>query len=329
MAKARKPDKEIEQNQEFPQDGVIIGYLDSLLKEVGDESGNNASYENKSTPIDEPVSNSTIEENNSAVKREINAPVGEDPVGDLQVDRSYTAHVKSLEELKALNEQICDEETTAIAAELSEDKNLGVEENENKFIGLERQDNATSNSDETPTRKFKSLSEEQWRCLSDSALNRHENGRPFWAQGRFECLLFEVGSMTIAAPLVELGCIVRVSEKLTHMVGHPAWILGMYKNASMNYHALDTAMLIMADRYEEKYREEINYLVTIDNRAWGLACRNIHKSVSLEPGQVRWRQQKSQTRKWFAGTVVDHMCALIDVAALAAEVEFNYSASSK
>ncbi|RPT74986.1 hypothetical protein [Pseudomonas aeruginosa] len=46
------------------------------------------------------------------------------------------------------------------------------------------------------------------------------------------------------------------------------------------------------------------------------AVHQVSRSIRLDPAEVKWRSQRSQ-RPWLAGTVIEHMCALLDVAALA------------
>ena len=49
-----------------------------------------------------------------------------------------------------------------------------------------------------------------------------------WATGRFECLLFYVGGLKMAVPLVELGGIFQSSkDKLTSIFGQPNWFMGV------------------------------------------------------------------------------------------------------
>jgi purine-binding chemotaxis protein CheW len=39
-------------------------------------------------------------------------------------------------------------------------------------------------------------------------------------------------------------------------------------------------------------------------------------TVMLDPERIRWRGQRSK-RPWLAGTLIDQMCALFDIAQLA------------
>ena len=49
---------------------------------------------------------------------------------------------------------------------------------------------------------------------------------------------------------------------------------------------------------------------------WGLAVHQVSRSLRLDPSEIKWRSQRGQ-RPWLAGTVIEHMCALLDVAELA------------
>ncbi|MBP3862153.1 MAG: chemotaxis protein CheW, partial [Pseudomonas sp.] len=50
---------------------------------------------------------------------------------------------------------------------------------------------------------------------------------------------------------------------------------------------------------------------------WGLAVHQVSRSLRLHPNEIKWRSQRGQ-RPWLAGTVIEHMCALLDVEQLAA-----------
>jgi len=45
---------------------------------------------------------------------------------------------------------------------------------------------------------------------------------------------------------------------------------------------------------------------------WGLAVDEVNQPITLEPDDVKWRGERSK-RAWLAGTVKQHMCALIDI----------------
>lgn len=140
----------------------------------------------------------------------------------------------------------------------------------------------------------------------------HDNGRPAWAQHRFECLIFSVGGLKLAVPLMTLGAIHRIDRKFNALPHQSSWFLGILQTpAAGNIKVLDTALCVMPERYDPASRDSLGYVITIHGYAWGLACHQVEKSITLEPDQVKWRTQRGK-RPWLAGTVIDHMCALID-----------------
>lgn len=141
---------------------------------------------------------------------------------------------------------------------------------------------------------------------------RYENGRPAWAQERFECLIFKVAGLKLAVPLITLGAIHRIDRKFNALPHQSDWFIGILQTpASGNIKVLDTALCVMPERYEAASRESLAYVLTIHGYNWGLACHELEKSITLEPDQVKWRTQRGK-RPWLAGTVIEHMCALID-----------------
>lgn len=142
-------------------------------------------------------------------------------------------------------------------------------------------------------------------------------GRPEWAEGPFECLLFDVAGLTLAVPLVCLGSIYPLEgQELTPLFGQPDWFLGILPCQAGNLKVLDTARWVMPDRYRDDFREGLQYVISVQGYEWGLAVHQVSRSVRLDPNEVKWRSQRTQ-RPWLAGTVIEHMCALLDVASLA------------
>lgn len=141
-----------------------------------------------------------------------------------------------------------------------------------------------------------------------------KDGRPVWAQERFECLLFKVKGLTLAVPLVELGGIIKIEKEPTPLFGQPSWFIGMLRNNNMNVSMVDTAQWVLPPALVEKNTDPYQLIIRIHNSRWGLACNEVDRSISLEPEQVRWRTSLGK-RPWLAGTVIEHMCALIDAAA--------------
>ncbi|WP_159812662.1 CheW domain-containing protein [Pseudomonas sp. 18058] len=143
------------------------------------------------------------------------------------------------------------------------------------------------------------------------------DGRPAWAADAFECLLFDVAGLTLAVPLVCLGSIYSLAgQELTPLFGQPEWFLGILPSQAGNLKVLDTARWVMPDRYRDDFRQGLQYLISVQGYEWGLAVHQVSRSLRLDPNEIKWRSHRGQ-RPWLAGTVIEHMCALLDVAALA------------
>ena len=142
--------------------------------------------------------------------------------------------------------------------------------------------------------------------------------RPAWAAEPFECLLFDVAGLTLAVPLVCLGSIYSLEgHELTPLFGQPEWFLGILPSQAGNLKVLDTARWVMPDRYRDDFREGLQYVISVQGYEWGLAVHQVSRSLRLHPNEIKWRSQRGQ-RPWLAGTVIEHMCALLDVEQLAA-----------
>lgn len=143
------------------------------------------------------------------------------------------------------------------------------------------------------------------------------DGRPAWAAEPFECLLFDVAGLTLAVPLVCLGSIYSLAgQELTPLFGQPEWFLGILPSQAGNLKVLDTARWVMPDRYRDDFRQGLQYVISVQGYEWGLAVHQVSRSLRLDPNEIKWRSHRGQ-RPWLAGTVIEHMCALLDVAELA------------
>lgn len=143
------------------------------------------------------------------------------------------------------------------------------------------------------------------------------NDRPAWAAEPFECLLFDVAGLTLAVPLVCLGSIYSLAgQELTPLFGQPEWFLGILPSQAGNLKVLDTARWVMPDRYRDDFRQGLQYVISVQGYEWGLAVHQVSRSLRLDPNEIKWRSHRGQ-RPWLAGTVIEHMCALLDVSELA------------
>ena len=139
---------------------------------------------------------------------------------------------------------------------------------------------------------------------------------PAWREAPFEALLFDVGGLTLAVPLISLGSIHSLDGPITPLFGQPDWFLGLLPTQAGNLKVLDTARWIMPERYTPELRDSLRFVISVQGHEWGMAVHGVSQSIRLDPAQVKWRSGQGK-RPWLAGTVIDQMCALVDVEALA------------
>ncbi|TVP58490.1 MAG: chemotaxis protein CheW [Halomonadaceae bacterium] len=142
-------------------------------------------------------------------------------------------------------------------------------------------------------------------------------GRPPWAQKGFECLIFRVAGLQLAVPLVLLGAIHRLDAELTPLFGRPDWFMGLLRAGDKTINVADTARWVMPERYRRDDSGDYQFVIRLEGSHWGLACHEVAQSFTVQPEDVKWRTANSR-RQWLAGTVREHMCALLDVSRLAA-----------
>ena len=147
-----------------------------------------------------------------------------------------------------------------------------------------------------------------------------ESDTPDYANEPFEALLFKVCGVKLAVPLKELNGILEWPEVITEMPGHSPWFLGVMQNLEDKVNLIDTALIVVPEKLRQAFpidaEERCTRVVLIGDGKWGLACDGVAEVIKLEPSNVRWRTSRTK-RRWLAGTVIEHMSALIDPAEFA------------
>jgi len=147
-------------------------------------------------------------------------------------------------------------------------------------------------------------------------------GKPDWAESEFQAMMFKVAGLALAVPLIELNGVVECDlSNVTAMPGHADFYLGLMNYLEKSVPLVDTARFVLPpDKLKilagDDPKERITRVVMIQDCNYGLACDEVNEVITLNPDSVRWRSQRTQ-RRWLAGTVVEHMCALIDANAFA------------
>ena len=142
---------------------------------------------------------------------------------------------------------------------------------------------------------------------------------PAWAGEGFEALLFDVGGLRLAVPLVRLHAVLPWSDRVTGVPGQPAWSMGLTRHRGRSIRVLDTAVLVASGRAAPAAPRP-SHLLVVGDGGWGLACDGIGDVVRLRPEEVRWRGLQGR-RPWLAGTLMHRLCALLDTDAFADMLE--------
>ncbi|MCF6254841.1 MAG: chemotaxis protein CheW [Gammaproteobacteria bacterium] len=151
--------------------------------------------------------------------------------------------------------------------------------------------------------------------LADTSQKQTCIATPDWAQNRFQCLSFQVAGVTLAAPLEKLNGIVELTEEITELPGYAPWVIGLLPNRGQNVQVVDVAKIIMPsenDLVVKSTVERMKFIILLDGGKFGLAADSISQVLSLEADDVRWRSTQSK-RPWLAGTVIEKMCALLEM----------------
>ncbi|MCB1875166.1 MAG: chemotaxis protein CheW [Chromatiales bacterium] len=147
--------------------------------------------------------------------------------------------------------------------------------------------------------------------------------RPEWAKGQFQTLVFHVNGLKLAVALNDLAGIAKGEDDITSVPGQPLWYLGLKEYRGRQVGIVDTARLIMPEKLggvDRAERMEPAHILFIDDGRWGLGCDAIGRVLRLEADAVNWRTARGK-RPWLAGTLIQEMCALIDVKELVQLVE--------
>jgi purine-binding chemotaxis protein CheW len=144
-----------------------------------------------------------------------------------------------------------------------------------------------------------------------------------WSSQGVECLIFNVCGLKLAVPLLYLGGVHEVNrDDVKSLVGQPGWYLGIVHTDEYNLQVIDTAHLIMPERRPYLAEQGFKYLIQLEKTPWAIACQSIDDTVRLDASEINWRGERGK-RNWLAGTVIEKMCALVDVNGLLQHVDLS------
>lgn len=141
-------------------------------------------------------------------------------------------------------------------------------------------------------------------------------GIPEWGEESFQALLFRLSGLTMAIPLIELDGILEWPDTLTPLPNRSPWYLGLLDNRGKTVPIIELAQLVIPEKLRAKHSGAgHSRVILVGGGRWGVACDSVSEVVTLNPEEVRWRSSRTK-RKWLAGTVINHMCALLDAQGL-------------
>lgn len=139
---------------------------------------------------------------------------------------------------------------------------------------------------------------------------------PDWASPAFKSLLFRLDGITLAVPLSRLSGIVDGIDSIVAVPGYPKRLLGLLPYRGTNVRIIDIGYLMVpenrhphAEIVEKKTSRRV---VLVDDASWGFVCDEVIQVLTLDRNKVRWRADRTH-RPWMVGTLIEHMCVLLDV----------------
>ncbi len=147
---------------------------------------------------------------------------------------------------------------------------------------------------------------------------------PYQSSIPMQVILLELAGLKLALPLHELNGILRHPPKLSQIPCSAPWVLGVHATGGRNIQVVDSTALLLPERYRQENHGGMDrtqhLIVLIGNGEWGLDCLAASNVIELQPEQVNWRPDRSR-RPWLAGTVREHLCALLDTSAFVSWLE--------
>ncbi len=141
---------------------------------------------------------------------------------------------------------------------------------------------------------------------------------PAWRLQPFKALLFRLDGMEVAAPLVQLAG-VATGGHVRHVPGLPAWCGGLLLHRDRQVCIVDPARILAAGGQGQPGGQvEARRYVLFDQGRYALPCEAVREVTEVPPEVVRWRQGTcGRARPWYGGIIMESMCVLLDLAALA------------
>ena len=126
------------------------------------------------------------------------------------------------------------------------------------------------------------------------------------AGASLKCFVFTVAGLKLALPLARVTEIIEFSGCGGTPV--PPLLLGHLAYAGQHVPVLDSARILLPG---SNVAPSYQWLVIVDHGSYALACDSVDPNLEVAHAAVRWRTPLTQ-RRWLAGTLLQHRCALLD-----------------
>ena len=135
-----------------------------------------------------------------------------------------------------------------------------------------------------------------------------------WAMASFQALLVSTNGIKMVVPLIKLHSIVNLTIPIKAVPSDTAWFSGLFPWRGTYVKVIDICKLMAMESAGFAAPEEgaPKRLVLINDGSWGFVCDDFSKVFTVDPSQVQWRADRTR-HAWLAGTVIEHMYALLDV----------------
>ena len=139
---------------------------------------------------------------------------------------------------------------------------------------------------------------------------------PDWGLQAFQVMVFKVGELSLAVPLVELAGVLEWPVSLQSTDKSHEMCLGTYRHEGQDIRVVDTARLVFSERdYQGLYlagsSPRNTRIILINKGKLGLACDSVQEVINVQPTRIKWRSTQTR-RQWLAGTMLEEMLAILD-----------------
>ncbi len=123
-----------------------------------------------------------------------------------------------------------------------------------------------------------------------------------------QCLMFSVGEHQLSIPLIDLGSVLPLTQRLTQLPGTPDWFLGILQHRDDRVKVVDSAKFLHIPVVANDQSER--HLLVFGDESWAICCDKLGQVLQLEKEDVHW--SPSRTNGYALGTLRESLAILLD-----------------